>query len=65
MDKITPEILRTWGPCLDGFNRFKELFPEGAGLETAINGLVKDGHDDWGFWLFNACKRIRVRNAVA
>ncbi len=56
MDKITPETLKTWGPCIEGYRRYCELFPDGADLETAIDGLVADGHDDWGYWLFSECR---------
>jgi len=53
---ITHELLRSWGPCEDGYKRFCQLFPGGADLETAIDGLVKDGHDAWAYWLFQRCK---------
>ena len=55
-NKITRELLREWYACADGFKRFCELFPEGATLEVAIKGLVDDGHDDWGKWLFDKSK---------
>ena len=53
---ISHKHLRSWKPCEDGYKRFCKLFPEGADLETAINGLVKDGREDWGFWLFERCR---------
>lgn len=53
---ITPELLKTWNPCADGYKRFLQLFPEGAELDIAIDVLVKDDHDDWGYWLFSECK---------
>ena len=53
---ITHELLRSWSPCKEGYQRFCELFPNGATLQDAIDGLVSDGHDDWGWWLFNACR---------
>ena len=52
---ITHELLKSWNPCADGFKRFCQLFPDGASLEHAINGLVADGHDEWGKWLFDKC----------
>lgn len=55
-EKITPELLKSWSPCDKGYERFCELFPDGADLETAIEGLVADGHDNWGYWLFKQCK---------
>lgn len=54
---ITKELLKSWNPCADGYKRFLELFPNGATLQEALDGLVLDGHDDWGWWLFNACRR--------
>jgi len=53
---ITHELLRSWSPCTGGYKRFCELFPEGTDLKTAIEGLVADGHDDWGYWLFSRCR---------
>jgi hypothetical protein len=54
---ITHELLKSWGPCVDGYERYKELFPDGATLPKAIEGLVADGHDSWGYWLFNAARK--------
>ena len=59
-NKITRELLREWYACADGFKRFCELFPEGATLEVAIKGLVDDGHDDWGKWLFVRSKENKL-----
>ena len=53
---ITHELLRSWLPCNGGYKRFCELFPEGADLKTAVEGLVAEGHDDWGYWLFTRCR---------
>lgn len=62
MKLITHELLKSWRPCADGYNRFCELFPEGATLEVAIEGLVADNHDDWGYWLFNQCRERKLFN---
>lgn len=53
---ITPELLRSWLPCAAVYKRFCELFPEGTDLKTAVEGLVADDHDDWGYWLFSCCQ---------
>lgn len=53
---ITCKLLKSWNPCADGYERFCELFPKGADLQTAIDGLAEDGHDDWGYWLFQRCQ---------
>ena len=53
---ITHNLLRSWSPCSDGYKRFCELFPEGADLKTAVEGLISDGHNDWGYWLFSKCR---------
>jgi hypothetical protein len=57
MKKITPEILKQWEPCSDGYRRFIELLPEGGTLSECIDALVKDGHANWGHWLFNKCRQ--------
>ncbi len=57
MKKITHDLLKSWSPCSEIYKRFCELFPEGALLDEAIQGLVDDGHDGWGFWLFNQCRQ--------
>ena len=54
---ITTAILRKWNPCAEGYKRFCELFPEGADLKTAAEGLDADGHNEWAIWLFNKCRR--------
>ncbi len=53
---ITHELLRSLSPCVEGYKRFCELFPDGADLQTAIDGLVADEHDDWAEWLFDRCR---------
>lgn len=53
---ITHELLKSWSPCEDGYERFCELFPAGADLQTAIDGLVADEHDEWAYWLFCKCR---------
>ena len=53
---ITPELLKSFSPCKEGYRRFIELFPEGATLDIAISGLCNDGHDGWGKWLFDKCR---------
>jgi len=53
---ITHDLLRSRSPCQDGYRRFCELFPSGADLKTAMNGLIADGHDDWSYWLFCKCR---------
>ena len=54
---ITADTLREWTACLDGFKRFCELFPEGADLKTASDGLIADGHHNWSNWLWSNCAR--------
>ncbi len=61
---ITHDLLRGWGPCQEGYKRFCELFPKGAGLETALNGLSEDGHDDWAFWLFEKCRDNNIFSEI-
>jgi hypothetical protein len=53
---ITHNLLRSWGPCKAGYKRFCELFPNGADLQTAIDGLIADDHESWARWLFNECR---------
>jgi len=48
---ITAEKLREWKACRDGYKRFCKLFPEGATVEEAFVGLVKDGRPDWANWI--------------
>ena len=56
-EKITAEVLREWDACTDGFRRFCELFPDGADLKTAAEGLDADGHEEWALWLFEHCRK--------
>ena len=56
MKKITPEILRSWKPCSNGYKRFLEILPNGGTLKKCIDVLIEDGHDEWGEWLFNRCR---------
>ena len=53
---ITESILREWQACSSGVKRFRELFPEGADLQTAAEKLADDGHIDWSLWLFEKCR---------
>ena len=57
---ITHELLRSWDPCTLGYFRYCELFPDGATLPQAIDGLIADDHDDWGFWLFEKCRSLKL-----
>jgi len=56
MLKITSDILREWSACSDGYKRFNQLFPDGADLKTAADGLHADGHTDWSIWLYKHCR---------
>lgn len=56
MKIITNEILRSWKACSDGYRRFCELFPDGADLKTASEGLIADSHNNWSDWLWSKCK---------
>ncbi len=56
MKKITPKILKSWNPCQSGYDRYCELYPKGADLKTALDGLVADGHAGWAYWLFQECQ---------
>ena len=57
VEKITPEMLREWDACTDGYKGFCKLFPEGANLQTAMAGLINDlNRDDWAYWLFKRCR---------
>lgn len=53
---ITAETLKLWKACSDGAARFNELFPDGADLKTASDGLIADGHPSWSSWLWATCK---------
>src|SRR5262245_26889308 len=55
--KITVEILREWDACKSGFDRFCELFPDGADLKTAAEGLANDGHENWAIWLYDHARK--------
>ena len=61
---ITPELLKSFSPCKEGYRRFIELFPEGATLDIAISGLCDDGHDSWGEWLFDKCRKNNLFQEV-
>jgi len=61
---ITHELLRSWSPCASGFKRYCELFPHGTTLADAIAGLVADGHDEWGKWLFEQCAERKLYESV-
>jgi Pentapeptide repeats (8 copies) len=61
---ITHELLGSWSPCAEGYKRFCELFPNGSDLETALIGLAKDGHANWGYWLFNKCQEHNLFKSV-
>jgi len=61
---ITPELLKSFSPCKEGYRRFIELFPEGATLDVAISGLCDDGHDSWGEWLFDKCRENNLFQEV-
>ena len=54
--EITETTLKKWGACEEGFDRFDELFPKGADLQTASRGLIEDGHPSWNDWLWIKCK---------
>jgi len=57
---ITPELLKSFNPCKEGYRGFIELFPEGAELDVAISGLCAAGHDNWGLWLFERCREKKL-----
>ena len=64
---ITKELLKSWDACKKGFDKFNELFPNGATLEQAIAGLDDSGdgfgckdHDDWSYWLFKNCQANKM-----
>ena len=54
--EITETTLKKWGACEEGFDRFDELFPKGADLQTVSRGLIEDGHPSWNDWLWIKCK---------
>jgi len=53
---ITIDLLRSWHPCEDGYRRYCDLFPDGADLKTATDGLEADGHYEWSLWLFKKAR---------
>ncbi len=55
--KLTPEILRTWNPCEEGYKFFCKAMPKGATLEKACEVLRKNGKEAWVEWLF-----VKARN---
>ena len=64
---ITKELLKSWDACKNGFDKFNELFPNGATLEQAMAGLDDSGdgfgckdHDDWSYWLFKKCQNNNI-----
>lgn len=54
--KITKTTLQKWDACADGYARFNKLFPKGATLKVASEGLIKDNHAIWADWLWARCK---------
>lgn len=50
---ITPELLKSWSPCADGYKRFCELMPKGATTKAAMKKLKDDGNESWAIWLSN------------
>ena len=61
---ITAEMLKEWQACDDGFAKFCELFPNGADLQTAMDGLIACGRDDWSYWLFCRCRDNNLFNEI-
>lgn len=56
--RITAEVLKEWNACKDVFDYFNELFPEGADLQTASEGLIESGNPwgaEWSNWLWWMC----------
>ena len=53
--KITAKTLKEWNACREGYERFNQLFPKGADLKTASEGLIADGHISWSNWLWEHC----------
>jgi len=56
LKKITAKTLEKWNACHEGYTRFNELFPKGADLRTASDGLIADGNSAWSDWLWSHCK---------
>jgi hypothetical protein len=55
MKKITKTTLKKWNACGEGYERFCELFPKGADLQTASKRFIEDSHPDWSNWLWVRC----------
>jgi len=53
---ITHKLLISWDPCPYFYKRYCQLFPKGADLKSAVDGLLADGHRDWAAWLFHECR---------
>jgi hypothetical protein len=53
---ITKETLKKWDACKDDYDRFNELFPDGACLQVASDGLISEGKKSWSDWLWVQCK---------
>ena len=56
---ITEELLMEWGACEEGLSGFIELFPDGAHLPEAVEGLMKV-ETEWARWLFDKCRYVGV-----
>ena len=56
---ITEELLMEWGACEEGLSGFIELFPDGAYLPEAVEGLMKV-ETEWAKWLFDKCRYVGV-----
>ena len=56
---ITEELLMEWGACEEGLSGFIELFPDGAHLPEAVEGLMKV-KTEWAKWLFDKCRYVGV-----
>ena len=52
MKLITLDTLRKWNACPEGAKRFLELFPGGATLKDASEGLITDGNANYSNWLW-------------
>ena len=61
---ITIELLKSLNPCKEGFKKFCELFPHGADLKIAADGLAEAGHSEWGLWLYNRCRENKLFDNV-
>ena len=54
---ITAETLKKWDACAGMFKRFCELYPDGADLKTASEGLIADDFSHWSDWLWKKCAK--------